>query len=47
MRGKPSYSDHRFKKGFEIPESGMWHFIAYTAEGEEYITVTLTVSKVE
>ncbi len=37
----------RFKKRFEIPESGMWHFIAYTPEGEEYTTVTLTISKVE
>ncbi len=37
----------QFKKQFEIPESGMWHFIAYTPYEEDYTKVTLTVSKVE
>ncbi len=37
----------QFKKQFEIPESGMWHFIAYTPEEEEYTIVTLTISKME
>ncbi len=37
----------QFKKQFEIPESGMWHFIAYTPEEEEYTTVSLTISKME
>lgn len=37
----------QFKKRFEIPESGMWHFIAYTPYDEDYTKVTLTVSKVE
>ncbi len=37
----------QFKKRFEIPESGMWHFLAHTPEGEDYTTVTLTISKME
>ncbi len=37
----------QFKKRFEIPESGMWHFLAHTPEGEKYTTVTLTISKLE
>lgn len=37
----------QFKKLFEIPESGMWHFLAHTPEGEDYTTVTLTISKME
>ncbi len=37
----------QFKKRVQIPESGKWHFIAYTPEGEEYTTVGLTLSKVE
>ena len=37
----------QFKKQFEIPDSGMWHFIAYTPDEEEYATVTLTISKME
>ena len=37
----------QFKKRFEIPASGEWHFIAYTPEGENYTTVSLTISKLE
>lgn len=37
----------QFKKRFEIPETGNWHFVAYTPEGEEFATVGLTVSKRE
>ena len=37
----------QFKRRFGIPASGEWHFVAYTPEGEEYTTVTLTISKVE
>ncbi len=37
----------RFKRRFEIPKSGVWNFIAYTPEGEEYTMVSLTISKVE
>ena len=37
----------QFKKRFEIPFSGMLHFIAYTPDEEEYTTVTLTISKME
>ena len=36
----------QFKKRVEIPESGMWHFIAYTPYDEDYTKVTLTVYKV-
>ncbi len=37
----------QFKTRFEIPESGMWHFIAYTPYEEDYTIVTLTISKME
>ncbi len=36
----------RFKKRFAIPATGMWYFIAYTPEGEDYTMVNLKISRV-
>ncbi len=35
----------RFRKQVEIPSSGLWFFIAYTPEGEEFTTIKLRISK--